>query len=79
MFEAYKRQKIAAIHSYKVDPQVTPGFAAFLVGILVFMSVMLFGAGNILGGLIFGSILIPVYVFGPEWRRGKSESGQELR
>ena len=79
MFDLAQRQKIAAVRNYRVEPAVAPGFAAFLVAVCLVMSVLLFGAGNLPGGLIFGSILIPVYLLGPEWLPGKppeDESGR---
>ena len=66
MFESVKKQKLAAGQGPRIDPQVAPFFAGFLVAVCLFMSVMLFGAGNLFGGLLFGAILWPVYILATE-------------
>jgi hypothetical protein len=43
-----------------VDKEVVPIYAALLVGFCLFVAILLFGAGSMLGGLLFSSILIPV-------------------
>ena len=66
MFEVIKKQKMAAGQVPRIEPQVAPFFVGFLVAVCLFMSVMLFGAGNIFGGLLFGAILWPVYILATE-------------
>lgn len=77
MFDYAKRQKISTVQSYRVEPQVAPLFSLLLVVVCLTMSVLLFGAGNFLGGVVFGSILVPIFIFGPEWFRAKSNSGND--
>lgn len=66
MFEVAKYMKASAVRERKIDLSVLPVFAAFLVGICLFMSVILFGSGNFFGGIVFGSILLPIYLLASE-------------
>lgn len=75
MFEVAKYLKISAVTERKIDLSVLPVFAAFLVGICLFMSVIFFGSGNFLGGIVFGSILLPLYLLASEKDTGDNDEG----
>ncbi|MDA0240094.1 MAG: hypothetical protein O3A84_08730 [Proteobacteria bacterium] len=66
MFDVAKYLKVSAVTERKIDLSVLPVFAAFLVGICLFMSVIFFGSGNFFGGIVFGSILVPLYLLASE-------------
>ncbi len=59
MFDVQKRQMRERSTSRVLPKATEPFFGALLVVVCLFMAVLLFGAGSILGGLAFSLILIP--------------------
>ena len=63
-------------------PAITvPMFALFLVGVCIFMAFIMFGSGNIVGGLIFSLIGLPLALFLRnqirDWRQARAaQAGQ---
>ena len=59
MFDLQKKSNFYRMRLRNVDREVEPFFSALLVILSCFMSVLLFGAGSIFGGVIF---LLPLIV-----------------
>ncbi len=57
MFDLQKKSHFYRMQLRNVDRQVEPFFSSVLVCVSTFMSVLLFGAGSIFGGIVF---LIPL-------------------
>ncbi|MDE0537944.1 MAG: hypothetical protein OXH94_04360 [Rhodospirillales bacterium] len=75
MFEVQKRGMRRRAEIRAIPKTAEPFFSALLVAVSLLMSVMLFGAGSVFGGLLFGSILIPVaFVFWPDGTGGPAAS-----
>ena len=72
MFELQKKEQADRISARYIAKQVEPFFSGILVLGSAFMAIMLFGAGSILGGLLF---LLPVAIAAfAYWDGGKSGS-----
>ena len=59
MFDLQKKNSFHRLRMRNVDREVEPIFSALLVILSSFMSVLLFGAGSLLGGALF---LLPLVV-----------------
>lgn len=59
MFDLQKQSNFYRMRLRNVDREVEPFFSALLVAMSCFMSVLLFGAGSIFGGIVF---LFPLVV-----------------
>ena len=61
--------------------QAVPFLALFLAAFSLFMAVIMFGSGNLVGGAVFSLVLIPLAMHGADvyrrWRHGPS--AQDLR
>lgn len=61
MFDLQKKSNFHRMRLRNVEREVEPFFSAVLVLLSSFMSVLLFGAGSVLGGIVF---LLPLAVSG---------------
>ena len=59
MFDLQKKSNFYRMRLRNVDREVEPFFSALLVIVSCFMSVLLFGAGSLIGGILF---LLPLLV-----------------
>jgi hypothetical protein len=71
MFDLQKKEQADRIDARIIAKQIEPFFSGMLVLGSAFMAIMLFGAGSILGGLVF---LLPVAIAAfAYWDDGKPD------
>ena len=76
MFDLQKKDKAERVGARVIAKQVEPFFSGMLVLGSAFIAVMLFGAGSILGGLVFVfPVAIAAFAY---WDDGKPDPADEL-
>ena len=76
MFDLQKKEKTDRVGARIIAKQIEPFFSGMLVLGSAFIAIMLFGAGSVLGGLIF---LFPVAIAAfAYWDNGKADPEDEF-